>query len=191
MSQARVHSPIDEADYLRREEAATCKHELVDGEIFAMAGASERHNRIALNIAFHLRSATRGKTCRAFMADMKLRLASGSTYYYPDAMLVCDPADDHPIYKQSPCLIAEVLSPATASIDVREKLAAYRGLASLRYYLLVDSERLWAKVYFRDEHGAWFEQELSPEDRLDVACGDARLALTLDDLYEDTGLLVV
>ena len=191
MSQARVHSPIDEADYLRREEAASGKHELVDGEIFAMAGASERHNRIALNIAFHLRSATRGKTCRAFMADMKLRLASGSTYYYPDAMLVCDPADDHPIYKQSPCLIAEVLSPATASIDVREKLAAYRSLASLRYYLLVDSERLWAKVYFRDEHGAWFEQELSPEDRLDVACGDARLALSLDDLYEDTGLLVV
>jgi len=191
MSQARVHSPIDEADYLHREEAATSKHELVDGEIFAMAGASERHNRIALNIAFHLRSATRGKTCRAFMADMKLRLASGSTYYYPDAMLVCDPADDHPIYKQSPCLLAEVLSPATASIDVREKLAAYRSLASLRYYLLVDSERLWAKVYFRDEHGAWFEQELSPEDRLDVVCGDARLALSLDDLYEDTGLLVV
>ncbi len=191
MSQAHVHSPIDEADYLRREEAASGKHELVDGEIFAMAGASERHNRIALNIAFHLRSATRGKTCRAFMADMKLRLASGSTYYYPDAMLVCDPVDDHPIYKQSPCLIAEVLSPATASIDVREKLAAYRSLASLRYYLLVDSERLWAKVYFRDEHGAWFEQELSPEDRLDVACDDARLALSLDDLYEDTGLLVV
>ena len=191
MSQAHVHSPIDEADYLNREEAATGKHELVDGEIFAMAGVSERHNRIAGNIFFHLRSATRGKTCRALMADMKLRLASGSTYYYPDAMLVCDPTDDHPIYKQSPCLIAEVLSPATASIDVREKLAAYRSLASLRYYLLVDSERLWAKVYFRDEHGAWFEQELSPEDRLDVACGDARLALSLDDLYEDTGLLVV
>ncbi|OJZ08038.1 MAG: hypothetical protein BGP20_04810 [Thiobacillus sp. 63-78] len=191
MSQAHVHSPIDETDYLRREAAAAGKHELVDGEIFAMAGASERHNRIAGNIFFHLRSATRGKTCRAFMADMKLRLASGSTYYYPDAMLVCDPTDDHPIYKQSPCLIAEVLSPATASIDVREKLAAYRSLASLRYYLLVDSERLWAKVYFRDEHGAWFEQELSPEDRLDVACGDARLALSLDDLYEDTGLPVV
>ncbi|OJW95319.1 Uma2 family endonuclease [Thiobacillus sp. 65-1402] len=190
MSQAHVHSRIDEADYLNREETATGKHELVDGEIFAIAGASERHNHIALNIAFHLRSATRGKTCRAFMADMKLRLASGSTYYYPDAMLVCDPADDHPIYKQSPSLIAEVLSPAAASIDVREKSAAYRGLAGLRYYLLADSE-LWAKVCFRDEHSAWFEQELSPEDRLDVACGDARLALSLDGLYEDTGLLVV
>lgn len=191
MSQAHAHSPIDETDYLHREEVATGKHELVDGEIFAMAGASERHNRVAGNIFFHLRSATRGKPCRAFMADMKLRLASGSTYYYPDAMLVCDAGDDHPLYKQSPCFIAEVLSPATATVDLREKWAAYRSLASLRYYLLVDSERLWAKVFFRDEHGAWFEQELSPEDRLDVVCGDARLALSLDDLYEDTGLLVV
>lgn len=191
MSQAHAHSPLEEADYLRQEDAAAGKHELVDGEVYAMAGASERHNRIALNIAFHLRSATRGKICRAFMADMKLRLAGGTTYYYPDAMLVCDAADDHPIYKQLPCFIAEVLSPATASIDVREKLAAYRHITSLRYYLLVDSERLWAKVFFRDARDAWFEQELSPEDQLDVTCGDARLTLSLDDLYEDTGLLVV
>jgi Uma2 family endonuclease len=191
MSQAHVHSPVDEADYLRLEETAICKHELVGGEIYAMAGASERHNRIALNIAFHLRSATRGKRCRAFMADMKLRLEVSTTYYYPDAMLVCDAADDHPLYKQSPCFIAEVLSPATASVDVREKWAASRGLASLRYYLLVDSERLWAKVFFRDEHDAWFEQDLSADDRIDVACDGTRLTLTLDDLYEDTGLLVV
>jgi Uma2 family endonuclease len=191
MSQAHVHSPVDENDYLRLEETATVKHELVGGEIYAMAGASERHNRIAGNIFFHLRSATRGKPCRAFMADMKLRLATSATYYYPDAMLVCDPADDHPIYKQSPCFIAEVLSPATASVDVREKWAAYRGLPSLRYYLLVDSERLWAKVFFRDAHDAWFEQELSADDRIDVACDATRLTLTLDDLYEDTGLLVV
>lgn len=191
MSQAHVHSPIDETDYLRLEETASVKHELVGGEIYAMAGASERHNRIALNIAFHLRTATRGKPCRAFMADMKLRLAASATYYYPDAMLVCDPADDHPIYKRSPCFIAEVLSPATATVDVREKWAAYRGLASLRYYLLVDSERLWARVFFRDAHDAWFEQELSADDRVDVACDGTRLTLTLDDLYEDTGLLVV
>jgi Uma2 family endonuclease len=182
---------MNEADYLRMEEAAQAKHELVSGEIWSMAGASERHNRISGNIFFHLRNATRGKTCRAFMADMKLRLANGTSYYYPDAMMVCDPEDNHPLYKQSPCLIAEVLSPATMSTDMREKLVAYRNLPSLRYYLLADSERLWAKVYFRDAAGVWFEQELSAEDRLDVACGDTRLALTLDDLYEDTGLLVV
>lgn len=85
----------------------------------------------------------------------------------------------------------EVFAMAGDSVDVREKWAAYRGLASLRYYLLVDSERLWAKVFFRDAHDAWFEQELSADDRIDVAYDGTRLTLTLDDLYEDTGLLVV
>lgn len=191
MSLAHAHPPVSEADYLNQEESARDKHELVMGEMYAMAGASERHNRIAGNIFFHLRTATRGQSCRAFMADMKLRLAASTTYYYPDAMLVCDPADDHPLYKQTPCFIAEVLSPATASVDVREKWAAYRTLTSLRYYLLVDSEKLWAKAYFRDDADQWFEQELSADDRIDVACNGTRLTLTLDDLYEDTGLLVV
>ncbi len=190
MSRAQSHTFLSEDDYLRLEEQASIKHELVDGEMYAMAGASERHNRITLNIAYHLRTVTRGKPCRAFMADMKLRVPAGATYYYPDVMLVCDPADDHPIYKRAPCFIAEVLSPATTSVDLREKWQAYRTLPSLRYYLLVDADRLWAKVFFRHEGEGWFEQELSPEDRLEVACGDLRLALTLDDLYEDTGLLI-
>jgi Uma2 family endonuclease len=191
MSHAQAHPLLSEDDYLRQEASAGIKHELVSGEAYAMAGASERHNRIALNIAYHLRSITRGKACRAFMADMKLRIAASSTFYYPDVMLVCDPADDHPIYKQAPCLIAEVLSPATANVDMREKWQAYRALPGLRYYLLVDSERLWARVFFRKEGGDWFEQELAREDILDVQCDEVRLGLTLDDFYEDTGLLLV
>jgi hypothetical protein len=118
MSRAHVLSPIDESDYLRRKVTATSKHELVGGEIHAMAGASERHSRTD-NTFLHLRNVTRGQPCRAFMADMKPRLAASTTYYYPDAMPVCDAADN----------------------------------------------------------------------RIDVTCDGTRL--TLDDLYEDTGLLVV
>ncbi len=189
MTHAQAVQPLTEDDYLRVEEAAAVKHEFVAGRVHAMAGASERHNRIALNIAFHLRAATRGRACRAFMADMKLRLDEGPVFYYPDAMLVCDPADDHPTYKRAPCLIAEVLSPATGAIDQREKWSAYRKLPSLRYYLLVDSERLWARAFFRDAQGNWLEQALERDDALEVACDGTRLRLTLDDLYEDTGLL--
>jgi Uma2 family endonuclease len=191
MADAQRHDALTEAQYLRLEEAAAVRHEYVAGEIHAMAGASERHNRITLNIAFHLRAAARGSACRAFMADMKLRIEPPVTFYYPDVMLVCDPADDHPLYKQAPCFIAEVLSPATAAVDLREKWAVYKALPSLRYYLLVDSERLWAKVYFRGDDAAWYEQELGERDQLEVACAGTRVRLTLDDLYEDTGLLRV
>ncbi|MEW5878941.1 MAG: Uma2 family endonuclease [Pseudomonadota bacterium] len=189
MSRAHALQPLTEDEYLRLEESASVKHEFIGGRIHAVAGASERHNRIALNIAFHLRAATRGRSGRAFMADMKLRLDEGPTFYYPDAMLVCDETDDHPIYKRAPCFIAEVLSPATAAIDQREKWAAYRKLPSLRYYLIADSERAGARVFFRDAQDTWYEQELAPEDRLEIACDGARIALTLEDIYEDTGLL--
>jgi Uma2 family endonuclease len=189
MAQAQALQPVTEDDYLRAEDSAVLRHEYVAGGVHAMAGASERHNRIAGNIFFHLRAATRGRACRAFMADMKLRLDEGALYYYPDAMLVCDPADDHPNYKRAPCLVAEVLSPATAAIDLREKWSAYRRLPSLRYYLLVDAERLWARAGWRDADGGWLERELGRDDALDIACDGIRLRLTLDDLYEDSGLL--
>jgi Uma2 family endonuclease len=191
MAYIYIHDFINEDDYLQMEAQASVKHELVGGEVYAMAGASERHNRIAGNVFFHLRAATRGKPCRAFMADMKLRVDAGTTYYYPDVMLVCDVEDDHHLYKRAPCLIAEVLSPATTNVDLREKWLAYRSLTSLRYYLLVDADRLWTKVYSRGEGDVWYEQTLSAEDALAIDCADLRVVLTLDDIYEDTGLLVV
>ncbi len=189
MPQALLKPAITEDDYLAGEVVASLRHELVSGQVYAMAGASERHNQIALNIAFHLRSVTRGKSCKTFMADMRLRQMQGTLYYYPDVMLVCDPQDDHPHHKQAPCFIAEVLSPATAATDVREKWLSYQRLPSLRYYLLVDSERVWAQCHVRLPDDHWGTLAIQADDRLEVRCGDVSLSLCLDDLYEDTGLL--
>lgn len=172
-------------DYLSGEETASVKHEYVDGEVYAMAGAGERHNRIALNVAFHFRAATRGKACAAYMADMKLRLVEQNLFYYPDVMLACDPDDDHPLYKTRPCVIVEVLSPSTAATDRREKWHANRGLASLRAYLMVDSEVRRAEYYLRDEAGIWQHAGLEENEVFSLRCGDAQIVLALDDLYED------
>jgi Uma2 family endonuclease len=108
MNLAQGRQLLSEAEYLALESRAEAKSEYVAGEVYAMAGASERHNRIAGNIFFHLRAATRGKICRAFLADMRLRVALGPSYYYVDAMLVCDPADEEPLRKSLPCFLAEV-----------------------------------------------------------------------------------
>jgi Uma2 family endonuclease len=185
MAATLLHKRWSEAEYLAQEAGAFLKSEYVAGEIFAMAGASERHNRVCLNIAFHLRAATRGHACRAFMADMKLRIAERSIYYYPDAMLVCDPDDDHPLYKTSPCFIAEVQSPSTAAIDQREKWLHYRDIPSLRYYLLADAEKRQARWFERSGDGGWREQTLDAEDIVIVRCGGLNIALSLDDIYED------
>jgi Uma2 family endonuclease len=175
-------------EYLREEELAKVKHEYLDGRIYAMSGASERHNRISGNIFFALRSLTRGKPCGVFMADMKVRERTSNIFYYPDVMLVCDPSDDHPYYKERPCLIVEVLSPSTATIDRREKWRTYRDMSSLKYYLVVNSDQVEVEVYSRAEDGGWQVAQLEGGEVLTINCPPIQAALSLEDIYEDTGL---
>jgi Uma2 family endonuclease len=188
MGAALERSGVSEAEYLAAEERAATRSEYIAGEVFAMAGGSERRNRITGYIFFNLRAVSRGQRCRAFMAGMKLRVAAQRAFYYPDAMLVCDDTDDHPQYKERPCFIAEVLSPATANIDAREKWLHYRELPSLRYYLMVDSERVAARLLTRAGDARWLEQQLDAGEALRIECGGLAIALSLEDLCEDTGL---
>jgi Uma2 family endonuclease len=181
------HVRYSEEEYLAMEASAAVKHEYLDGEIHAMAGASERHNRIALNAAYHLRTAARGTRCGVYIADMKLRLAAQNVFYYPDVMLVCAEEDDHPLYKTSPCILVEVLSAATAAIDRREKWLAYRGIPTLKAYLLVDADQRRCDYQLREETGAWRAGTLEEDEILTLYCGSLTIPLTLDDLYEDVG----
>ncbi len=181
-----MYCPAD--DYLRLEEQSAVKHEYVDGQIHAMAGASQRHNRIAGNAFFHFRASARGSGCGVFMSDMKLHVAAQNAFYYPDVMLSCRQDEDHPLYLTTPCILVEVLSPSTAATDRREKWLAYRGLESLRAYLLVDSERRLADCYLRDANGVWHLSRLGEGEVLTLACDGLSLPLRLDDLYEDVTL---
>jgi Uma2 family endonuclease len=181
---------LTEREYLDREAQAAERHEYVDGVAYAMAGAGERHNRIAGNVFAALRLAARGTPCGVYVSDMKLRVAHASAYYYPDVMVSCEPASPETAVKEAPCFIAEVLSPSTAATDTREKLHAYRGIAALRYYVVVDSDRVAVTYHVRGDDGAWLAASLDPGERLEVVCGPVRAALTLASIYEDTGLAV-
>ncbi|MCX8087134.1 MAG: Uma2 family endonuclease [Rhodocyclaceae bacterium] len=176
--------PTAPEDYLRLEAESAVKHEYLDGQIVAMAGASERHNRIAGNAFFRLRQATRGTGCGAFVSDMKLRVEAANAFYYPDAMLVCA-EDDHPLYKTRPCIVVEVASPSTAAIDRREKWLAYRTLESLRAYLIVDAEARAVDYWLRDEAGEWRPGTLEEDEVLTVACPPVTVSFCRDDFYED------
>lgn len=188
MSQTARLPAYSPEDYLRNEEAAATKHEYLNGEVYAMAGASARHNRIALNAAYILRTATRGGPCAVFIADMKLRLVAQNAFYYPDVMVACRQDDDHPHYKTAPCLVVEVLSPSTEAIDRREKWLAYSGLESLEAYLLVDSEQRRVDYYIRSEDRAWARGTLEANEVLNLTCAGRAIPVTLEDLYEDVGL---
>ncbi|MHB9102072.1 MAG: Uma2 family endonuclease [Sulfuricella sp.] len=155
MNLAVPERPIPIPEYLEGELRSDIRHEYVAGQVYAMAGAGEKHNLIALNIASRLRSAVRGTPCRAFISDMKVRVGQNDAFYYPDVMVACDPQDTESLYKRSPCLIVEVLSPATEAIDRREKFFAYRSLPSLRHYLLVSQDQRRVEWHSLGEGGGW------------------------------------
>ena len=187
MSQSALSRPVDIDAYLQGELSSDIRHEYVAGQVFAMAGAGEAHNRIAGNLFFHLRSATRGTPCGVFISDMKVRVKAHEAFYYPDVLLTCDPDDRESLYKTAPCLIAEVLSPSTEVIDRREKLIAYRSLPSLRDYLLIAQDCRRVEWYQRDAAGDW-RHAIVEDGTLSFVFGDVSVNFPVADLYEDVVL---
>ncbi len=185
MNQA-VLSRLSEQDYLHDEMNGESRHEYVDGVAFAMAGAGEAHNLISLNIASKLREFVRGSPCRVYISDMKLHVETWKAYYYPDIMVVCDPADNHDYFKEHPSVVLEVLSPATERTDRREKMLAYRTLPSLREYLLVAADRRKVERYCRDEQEEWKLVESVEPDVVQLQSIGA--TLSLDEIYEEVKL---
>jgi len=114
---------ISVAEYLAGEQDGEVRHEFIGGTAHAMAGASEEHNTIAMNIATALHAHLRGRPCRAFLLDLKVRLQIARTdiFYYPDVMVACDPRDSDRYFKRFPKVVIEVLSPDTERTDRREK----------------------------------------------------------------------
>jgi Uma2 family endonuclease len=151
------------------EETSPTKHEYVAGQIYALAGASERHNRIAMNIAAQLWAAAGDGPCRVYGSDMRLRIGDEAVYY-PDVQVVCNPADTEQTYTSSPCLVVEVLSPSTQSIDLREKLMVYRRIESLRAYVIVYRDEMRIIRHYRAENGAWFDASYGAVSNVPFPC---------------------
>ncbi|HPE58924.1 MAG: Uma2 family endonuclease [Thiothrix sp.] len=173
---------ISTEDYLTSERRSEIRHEYLDGYLYAMAGAGEKHNTISLNLAVALRPAARARGCKLFIADMKLRIQHLNRFYYPDLLLTCDPADRHEFYKDTPCLLVEVLSPSTETTDRREKLMAYQSIPSLREYLMVAQDSRQIEIH-RREGAQWRHIILTDDDPVYLDC--LGLELTMAAVYED------
>jgi Uma2 family endonuclease len=111
-------SPLTPEEYLQLEEKAELKHEYIDGEVYAMAEATDAHVTLLLNLAAGWLSHLCGSDGRIYTADMKTRLEEKTRFFYPDILVTCDPRDrETPLYKRFPGLIVEVLSDSTEGFD--------------------------------------------------------------------------
>jgi len=189
MTTAVQHAPlISPEEYLAAEVASECKHEYLNGMVYAMAGATQRHNDLATNILGTLHGRLRGRPCRPYGSDMLVRVERGLDlrFYYPDVSIICRPAGPKERVQSEPVVIFEVLSESTARTDTGEKRMAYLTIPTLEAYVLVDSDRREVTVW-RQMADQWAPEVLTaPEAALEFA--SANCALSVGEIYEGTGL---
>lgn len=177
--------PVFNADeYLAWEPAQLDRHEFLDGEVFAMAGAEDRHVTVSMNIAFALRQHLSDSPCRTYMSDMRLQVAAANSYFYPDVLVTCSAHDlASPLVKTEPKLIIEVLSPSTAAYDRGLKFSHYRSLPSLEEFALIDLDTRNTDVYRKGPDGLWV---LHPFGRGEtVSLASVALELSAVQLFAD------
>jgi Uma2 family endonuclease len=174
--QPKTHYTVQE--YLQLEESTREKHELFQGEIFAMGGASEAHNLIVGNVLAELRQKLRSKPCRVYPSDLRVKVDRSGLYTYPDVVVVCG----QPRFEQpgesllNPTLLVEVLSDSSEAYDRGKKSEQYRTLASLTDYLLIAQDRVLVEHYSRQPEDRWL---LHAASRLDDSIAIASLDCTL------------
>ncbi len=150
------------AEYLAMEREANAKSEYLDGEIYAMAGASRRHNLISLNVAGELRGRLRDRSCEVYAHDMRLKVRATGLYTYPDVVAVCGEPEFEDAELDTllnPTLLVEVLSKSTENYDRGAKFEHYRTLPSLREVLLVAQDSPHVVHYVRQDDGTWLLTE--------------------------------
>lgn len=155
MTTVRKRRLVSVEDYLAGEEISPIKHEYIGGVLYAMVGARNRHNLIASNILIALGVRLRGKPCRAFNSDTKVRLQFPThvRFYYPDVSVVCRQNDQDDPYQDAPAVIFEVLSRGSRRTDEGEKKDAYLSIPSLALHALVEQNSASMVVHRRTEHG--------------------------------------
>ena len=187
MEVLKLRELVSVADYLAGEPISEFRHEYIGGEIHAMAGASEEHNAISLNLATALQSHLKGRRCRAFIHDMKVRLqiAGDDVFYYPDVMVACDPRDTDRYFKRFPTVIVEVLSPETERTDRREKFLSYQQIETLEEYVLVAQDKSEVTLFRRANQ---WRPEIVRQASDSLNLSSLEFSLALVDLYDGVNL---
>ena len=158
MSLPQRKSTFTAADYLAWETTQDTRSEFIDGQVFAMAGGTLAHNAATGAVFATLRQHLKGTPCRAFVSDVRVQVQASNSYFYPDVMVGCLPAelaDPKTLALTQPTLIVEVLSPSTTAFDRGGKFAHYRLLDSLQEYMLIDPDTAQVDVFRRNAANRW------------------------------------
>jgi Uma2 family endonuclease len=184
MSTANKLNLVSVEDYLAGELVSPVKHEYLGGVVYAMAGARNAHNLIATNTLGTLHARLRGKPCRPYNSDTKIRvrLPTEVRFYYPDASVICRPNPQTDTFQDDPAVLVEVLSRRTRRIDEGEKRDAYLTIPSLSVYVLIEQDTP-AVVALRRTEGGFVREVYQGLDAV-LPLGEIGVDLPLAEIYE-------
>lgn len=177
---------MSETEYLEFERASDTKHEYFAGEVFAMSGASEAYNLISVNLITSLKTQLKGKSCKVYGSDMRVKIEATRLYTYPDVSVVCDKAEfADKIFDTltNPTILIEILSPSTERYDRGKKFQDYRELTSLREYLLVAQSSPRIEHYLLMDDGKWTLTDTKGIDA-SLILPSINCTLSLSDVYD-------
>jgi Uma2 family endonuclease len=186
MTQTAERMVVTADEYLTQERRSETKHELIDGEIVAMAGTSLRHSTITINVGAALRPRLRGR-CRVFDSNARVHVESTGLFTYPDVTVACgelqyfnDGGFDTLL---NPTLLVEVLSPSTEAYDRGAKFQHYQSIPSFVHYVLVSQEERHVDYFQRLETGQWLLTVHKGEDAT-LAVPRLGFEIPLAEIYE-------
>jgi Uma2 family endonuclease len=168
-------------DYLESEKVSPVRREYFNGDVFAMAGASDNHNRIARNLVNTLSNHLKNSPCEPFFNDIKIRVTP-NVYYYPDILVTCEENPESQYFRNNPILIIEIVSKSTERIDRREKVFLYQQIESLQEYVVVDQYQKKVQVHRRQANGGWITYLFNEEVDI-VEFSSIDLTIPLPEIY--------
>lgn len=177
MANVEKQTHINEHEYLEGELASDIKHELIDGHVYAMAGASANHERISRNILIELGLHLKNTPCEPFGSDMKVK--TGQNFFYPDIVVDCDFDESQAYYTESPVIIVEVLSRSTRKTDETTKRLSYINMPTLQEYVLIEQDVVDIEVVRRSDD--WRSQRYYMGDTINFE--SIGLTISVEDIY--------
>jgi len=185
------NSKLTVEEYVELEQDTNQKYEFHDGYVYAMAGGTDNHNTITLNISTEIHNRLKGKKCRIKNSETKLWLEDKNKYVYPDAMIICGKQEESENLKDAftnPVVIIEVLSKSTQGYDRGDKFGFYRAVRSLRHYVLIEQKEAKIDIFSRKSATSlWNIQTIEGlESNLELEIWETEtLIISLKDIYYD------
>jgi Uma2 family endonuclease len=181
MGLPKLKTKISVEAYLEGEKISPVRHEYIEGEVYAMAGTSDNHSRIVINLTTALTIHLRDSPCEPFAGETKVQVTR-NVYYYPDVLVSCEENPESPYFRNAPILIVEVTSPSTANVDRREKLLFYQQMPSVQEYAVIDQHRMNVELHRRQPNGTWITYFFDTDDE-EIEFQSVGLTLPITEIY--------